>query len=280
MSDVQRILREVAAQEANLRRYPFLAPCIPGAHLRARVGGLLLELAADPPDFEGWGIFRARDPHTAERIEEAALPRVAAYLALLRPLRVRLAVHLRGQTWLAYPSGESDTRQRLGRCAPLPVHLVRGAAAFDPIVARWDGSQLWFEEVDRRADATEPERLAAALGADLPTASLRWKGLTPETRQAYDVAFQRTAAGRARRQAASDEARVREALERGGGRLERHLDQGDHWTVEWTTRDGVRHVSAVAKGDLTVVSAGICLSGRDRDFDLQSLVGVIEGIDA
>ena len=33
---------------------------------------------------------------------------------------------------------------------------------------------------------------------------------------------------------------------------------------------------AIAKSELTVVSAGICLSGRDRDFDLQSLVGVVE----
>ena len=34
--------------------------------------------------------------------------------------------------------------------------------------------------------------------------------------------------------------------------------------------------SAIYKGDLTVISSGICLSRGDRNFDLQSLVGVIE----
>ena len=47
-------------------------------------------------------------------------------------------------------------------------------------------------------------------------------------------------------------------------------------TVEWQTFDGEYHSSAISKQDLTVISSGICLSGLDRDFDLQSLVGVIE----
>jgi hypothetical protein len=76
-----------------------------------------------------------------------------------------------------------------------------------------------------------------------------------------------------------EEGRLREALRTGGGEMRDFRDRGEYWLVEWTTADGQRHTSAIAKGDMTVISSGICLSGRDRDFDLQSLVGVIEGRD-
>jgi hypothetical protein len=61
-----------------------------------------------------------------------------------------------------------------------------------------------------------------------------------------------------------------------GGELKGFRDRGDYWTVEWTTRAGERQTSAISKRDLSVVSSGICLSDRDSDFDLTSLVGVIE----
>jgi hypothetical protein len=117
------------------------------------------------------------------------------------------------------------------------------------------------------------ETLQSAIKQLIPTKELQLKGITPEIRTVYELASQRIE-GFAQPQ--QDERRLRKALQMGGGELRQFHDCGDYWTVDWTTADGVRHSSAITKIDLTVVSSGICLSGGDRDFDLQSLVGVME----
>jgi len=94
-------------------------------------------------------------------------------------------------------------------------------------------------------------------------------------RSAYKIAYQTTQEAQRLREIAHVEQRLREALALAGGVLREFQDRGDCWLVEWATPDGERHASAIHKDDLTVLGAGICLSGRDRDFDLQSLVGVV-----
>jgi hypothetical protein len=276
MPDIHRLINQLAAAEEAFRGTTFLAPCLPGGRVRARVAGLVCTFVSQPRDFEGWGIFQPLSGDVAELVEEASLPQVAEYLRLLAPLRLRLAQGLRGQTWLAYPVNESDARQRWGAARPAPVHLVTDGAAFEPIVARWDGRAWWFEEVDRRADPRVAEWLREALRKVTPPEQLRFKGLTPEMRTVYDLAAQQAEGFQVLMQQRRDEARLDGALRMGGGELQEFRDRGNHWLIEWVTRDGERHTSAIAKGDLTVVSAGICLSGEDRKFDLQSLVGVVE----
>ncbi len=126
MPDIRKLLDQMAKLEEDFQRTQFLAPCVRGGTVRAKVAGLVQTLAPRPADFEGWGIFQSVDTKTAQVVEEADLPLIAEYLGLFPVLRVRLRALLAGQTWLAYPANEGDMRQRWEAARPLAVHLVEG----------------------------------------------------------------------------------------------------------------------------------------------------------
>jgi hypothetical protein len=272
MTDIRKLLSQIASAEAQLQSTQFFAPCVKGGRVRTRVAGMIYTFTPKPRQFEGWGILQPVDEQTAMLLEEADLPQITAYLQQFPTIRLRLAYRLQNQTWLAYPINEADVRQRFKTVKPVVVHLVKGVG-FEQILARWNGNSYWFEEVDRRADPAIAETLQSALKQLTPVEELQFKGITLEMRTLYHLATQRIE-GFAQPQ--RDEKRLRQALKLSGGELHQFQDRGDYWTVDWITSDGTRHTSAIAKEDLTVVSSGICLSGRDRDFDLQSLVGVME----
>ena len=313
MADIRNLLNQIAAQEAHLRDTQFLAPCVRGGRVRTSVANIIYTFTPQPQNFEGWGIFQPIDEKTAEVVDEPSAAQLADYLQLLKPMRLQLAHVLHRQTWLAYPVNESDMQQRLGVVKPMPVHLVNEGSAFEPIIARFDGSAWWFDELDRRAEPQPAELLKEQLRQETMPENVRFPGMTPEMHTLYELALQQTEAyqlrmqhqrevreqqqrqheqghqrqiqreeerrqrgRRHRRSERSDEQRLRDALHMGGGELRDFRDRGDFWLVEWTTRNGERHTSAISKNDLTVISSGICLSGYDRNFDLQSVVGVIE----
>ncbi|MBW4472334.1 MAG: hypothetical protein KME45_18305 [Stenomitos rutilans HA7619-LM2] len=273
MTDIHKLLNQIASAEAQLRSTQFLAPCVRGGRVHTRVAGMVYTFTPQPQVFEGWGIFQPVNEQTATLVEEAELPQISTYLQQFSTIRLRLAYRLQRQTWLAYPVNEADMRQRFKVVKPLPVHLVTEGVAFEQILARWNGNSCWFAEVDRRADPTTAETLQFNLKQLISVENLQFKGMTPEMRTLYELATQQIE-GFA--QPHRDEKQLRQALKLGGGELHQFQVRGDYWTVDWTTSDGIHHTSAIAKDDLTVVSSGICLSGRDRDFDLQSLVGVME----
>jgi hypothetical protein len=274
-----KLIHKIAAEENRVRRGQILAPCVSGGKIRARVGGMVCELAVDGPDFEGWGVFRAQSLKTASLESEASLSQVSRYLHLLRSVRLILVQPLRGRSWLALPANRSEARQKSGQSGPVAVHLVTQGRAFEQVIARSDGSNYWFEKVDRSADPLRPGYAARALRAFTAPESLSLPGLTPEFREAYRMVFSPAQSQSPAAQVRCSESRLRRALEQGGGILRSFVDQGNYWTTHWSTRDGQEHTSAIMKSDLTVLSAGICLSGEDQKFDLQSLVGVVERLD-
>jgi hypothetical protein len=273
MTDIRKILNQLATQEAKLLDTQFLAPCVRNGRVRTRAGGMVYTFKPKPRNFEGWGIFQPVNEKIVRVVDEPSLPQMAEYLQLLIPMRLQLAHVLQGQTWLAYPVNESDAKQRTGVAKPVPVHLVTEGSQFEPIVARWDGHSWWFEEIDRRADPLPSEELKAAFKKLILPFEVRFKGMTPEMQTVYELAAQNLKDFDPK---VRNEKRLQQALKMGGGELQDFRDRDDYWLVEWTSRTGERHSSAIAKNDLTVISAGICLSGEDRNFDLQSLVGVVE----
>ncbi|HEX8748130.1 MAG TPA: hypothetical protein VF717_13085 [Pyrinomonadaceae bacterium] len=284
MTDIRELLKRVAAEEEAFRSRLFLAPRVRGGRVRARVSGLVHSFIVSPREFEGWGIFRPRSEREAQVVEEACLERISEYLRPFPVARLRLCYRLRGGAWLACPADESRALSPSLDAEPLVLHLVRDGREFEQVLARSVNGLWWFEELDRRASPTEAESLRQALRDRIAPAELKLKALTPGMRVCYGLAYGHEALARERRfcraQAAfrgTDESRLRAALRFGGGELRSFQDRGEFWLVEWLSRNRVLHTSGIARHDLTVISAGICLSGEDEKFDLQSLVGVVEG---
>lgn len=278
MTQIRSLLAALAEKEESVLAANFFAPCVPGNPVWLRADGLIYTFKPEPKDFEGWGIFEPLDETTVRLVSEATPAQTDKYLRTLPPIRLRLSYRIAGGTWLAYPVNEADARQRLGSREPQELRLVSQGEQFEQVVARWDGSQCWFEEIDRRADPLDAERLRAALrDATLP-AHLSWKGCTPEMRGCFVQAQRQGKESQHHRsRQLCDEERLSRALQLGGGRLVSFQDCGDCWEVEWILNSGgYTHTSFIEKHDLTVMIAGICLDNRDRDFDLQSLPKVYE----
>jgi hypothetical protein len=198
---------------------------------------------------------------------------------------------------------------------PLPVflcHPTSGAERFERVLARVDGNILWFDGLDALADpmhaewlrdaAAQPEtveRFLPGLAGSERLALLYWQirqtelALAAQRRQSAEAERRRRAEVRhqpreqqrewLRHEALRShlEENLRHALAKAGATLLSYSEIPDaggspgQLIVEWSESGQRRRYRSTIDPRLTVVSSGICLSGRDRDFDLTSLVSVM-----
>ncbi len=264
-------LERLAAAEERFLQGEFLAPVLRGAGVRVRIAGVVCRLRFAPADFEGWGVFRPLSHAEARLVRPAGLAERQRYLDLFPLVRLVLAGRA-GRQWSALPAHRADRRLRVAGL--VPVHLVEEGQPFEVVLARCDGAQFWYEGPEPRWDAGAGAYLRQNLERMTDPEQLDRPGLTAEERAAYAVNYleRARAAEEARRD--RNEERLRQALAHAGALLKEFVERADVYTVRYEV-DGQEHVSAVSRADLTVQAAGICLSGRDGDFDLQSLVGVL-----
>ncbi len=189
--------------------------------------------------------------------------------------------------WLAYPlhswwidaTGKEDNSQ-LTR-----IYNVTNGAAFDQCLVRSVyiprfGFMHIFEEIDRQANPEVSEYLTEALAAGLDDPG--YKLHTPAEQKAYFTARERQRQESiAQTQLAQLSEHIRQALSLAGARLGRveiianpeTAHTNPRYRVTWE-RGKQRYVVQI-DSTMTIVASGICLSGRDRDFDLASIVDVV-----
>lgn len=61
MTNVFKLINQIAIAEAQLYTTQFLAPCVKGGRVRTRVAGMIYTFTPKPSKFEGWGQGEAVD---------------------------------------------------------------------------------------------------------------------------------------------------------------------------------------------------------------------------
>ncbi len=150
--DMMVARRPMPGRRASRR---FVAPCVRGGRIRARVDDVMLTWCPTPRRYEGWGLFEALDLRQAVVLAHAGPDEVTRWLEGCEQARVVLARRLEGRRWLAVPAGATGP--------PVVVNLVSDADAFDAVRARFDGAAWWYEGYDRGVDPRRAFALRAAL---------------------------------------------------------------------------------------------------------------------
>ena len=285
------LIGELEAQAERLREHRVLAPLpeAKGHRVTTLIEGTPYHFEV-PEAQPGWWLLRPLNAHKAEVLGEPLPYEIVRYMEQLPAIRVIAVWRLGQKTWLVYPWNMGDAEQRgwpsasAGRYVPRPqpLHLVEapGLKPFHILVARVLDGVLLYDEYDRRTPwALQAAELLICLEKREWTPKIT--GLTPELRAVLSLHHHRFLLEEKRRIQKEEaqrqrtlEGRLQSALEYSGARLLAWTEHGEGYEVVWE-HEG-RQYRTLIRPDLFVESAGICLSGRDSDYNLSAIVHVMQ----
>ncbi|RTL46206.1 MAG: hypothetical protein EKK48_02390 [Candidatus Melainabacteria bacterium] len=272
--DPLALINRIAAEEERVLSRTFVAPVVRGRQVSVQVEGIAYTMSVAEKDFEGWAILKSKNSREATVCGAPTLEQVKNYLQLLPCFRLILLEQFDQSFWSLFASGGDSRAQVSG---PIPLYLVKNPSRFQTVCARFDGATFWYESADRRRDPAVARGLRDALQADISPDELHVRNAVPQEKVAYRMLWLRKNPHLTGSQVTPQSLlqRVEGALNHAGAQLDGMWNESPEQVAVRYVVDGHTHVSRIRPGDLSVVSAGICLSGLDQDFDLTSLVGVM-----
>ncbi len=272
--DPLAMINKLALEEERVLSRSFVAPVVPGGQVSVQIGGIAYNMTLTDPSFEGWAVLKSSGK-SATVCGAPTLEQIKEYLHFLPRFRIVLLDEFDNRWW-GLQASTADSRAQIA--GPIPIRFVQRVGTFETICARFDGAAFWYESTDRRRDPSIARSLRQSLQEDVEPEKLRVLGAVPQERVAYRMLWLKKhpeLGGLIRRAPQTDAQRIEDALTYAGAQLDGFWSQGiDRVSVRYIV-DGAVHVSEIRPSDLGVISAGICLSGQDQNFDLTSLVGVM-----
>lgn len=261
---------------------PFVAPVTSSTQkVFTKVGGLPYKYTRLRGIPNGWNRFKFNRSGILE-IDAKNPPQpleVQNYLQLLKPRLCLIVLYrLDARTFLTYPYNVGDARQKGWGEAPIVVNLVSDTLeAFDVIYARGEIDNMIYE-VPSGIQIANREFLLGLLGRAPSVTEERF--VTVEIRTSFsiinsrimDAQRQESEAAR-RKQTLTIEGRIKYNLEFLGAELMSWRESGEDIVIQW--KDQGQNYTSRISNKMGTVSAGICLSGKDADFNVAAMVDVI-----
>lgn len=265
------LFNKLANAENEFFSSQLFSPVLKGRPIKVRIAGILYSLqVTKPKNFEGWGVFQPVDYKGARFVREPNMAEKEKYFRIFPGLRLVLCRN--ENQWFGIPANQGDTRFKIS--GAVPINLISEVQMFDTVRCRFDGQSIWFEQIDPRANPRTAIYLRECVTKLVEPKKIESPGMTQEERDAYQIAYGVALAADIEAKRDKQEERIKDALQRAGANYKSYVERKDTYTIEYTV-DGHQHRSVVKKDTLAIESAGICLAGTDKNFDLQSLVGVI-----
>jgi hypothetical protein len=261
-------IRNLGEIEEALIGDEFISPVFRNIVVVTQIKGLVHKLSI-PKTKPGWYRIRPKNIGEAEIAGEADLMQIEMYLKRFPKVRIILIQKQDGY-YIGIPL--KNNSQGLDYRNTIPVYLADdNTAPFETIICGFDGMNLWFKDMDPSSDLIKSEYLRDQFKEGMEPEKIRYKGLSIEEKIAYSLRFNLDKNHRE----VLKQRNLKQDVEFAGGTFVKHEERQDHYSVTYKI-DGQEYTSYISKDPThQVLTAGICLEGGDKNFDLTSLITVI-----
>ncbi len=269
------MIDRLGKQEDAIAEKVVVSPVLNSDTIVTSIEGIVHTLKI-PSMAPGWYQFKPSDTKHAKSIGEADMDDVSAYLRCLKKIRIILS-HRKGPVYYGIPV--KGNGQGLSHTELVPVYLPDDMAEdFTRCLCRFDGMNIWYEQVDMSADLSKSDYLTESLKKLRSPKYLKFSGLSVEEKVAYSIKYKIEKKILEQK----NKGKIQTHVEHAGGKFIESKEKTDHLAVTYEV-DGYSYTSYVSKDSVhRVITAGICLTdyGRnnrqgDSDYDLKSIISVI-----